>query len=287
MLPQTAVPKFMDIRVFGRRQLIFYGWWNLKHLLDYWERERCDDSKESASIQKLLREIGKRPTIARIRAIANDYENPTFRIRFDSSKTPIPVDLASKERRPATTTFNCCGWCKYCTAITPVPTYGNCKATGYCDVVGESVRFDTPCILANSSQNTLDYYVRCMKRSLRILKRKKAKEDRCIEYLVKAMREAKLKPPFASWRPLNFFNIGQDVMYFLPSRKFISVKITDISDGVITLQDQQTGHQYYGFMAQPEIITQWEYEYLRQHPYYRKLWIKASRAPQISDAFIN
>ena len=285
MLPQTVIPEFRDIRVFERRRLIFFGWWNLKHLLDHWEKEKYNDSKDSARIRKLFREIGKKPTIARINLVASHYENPTFQLGFDHSKTPIPVDQASKDRKPTATTFNCCGWCKYC--ITPMSTHSNCKTTGWCSITHDPVRFDTPCILAKTNQKTLNHCIRCMKKSLRILKNRKVKAARSIKYITEAMQEARIKPPFASWRPLNYFHIGQNVMYFLPSREFIAARITEISDGTITLYSQQTECQYYEFITHPEIITQWGYKYLVRHPYYRQLWIKVSRTPQIADAFID
>lgn len=121
-----------------------------------------------------------------------------------------------------------------------------------------------------------------------------------VRYLTKIMRKAEEKPYFASYRPYDLFNIDDRVMLFAPDlpivlphkvKTFTPGRIIDgffyHKGGVTVLLDEpvatiktpsnpRSGRVIFIEIARPEVLHGWEFNYLKSHPDYLKIWTHSS-----------
>lgn len=309
--PQDLIPEYWHgIYVPTEANLIFIGSKNLEYLKQYWRREERSLSaqvKEAQADINLL--AGKTPDD--IKAMAAEYENPEFPkigVPFDAwSNDPEPLDAASINRKSGATTFNVCGWCKHCGGGTCRHNY---HITTCCPLIprqlgngetwggNETFRFNTPCALANGTQELLDTCVEHLKTRKAQLVARKQRAASYASYLAQVMSKAEEKPYFASHRPHDWFNLDDCVMFFtsefdgiLPDKvkTFVPGKVINgyrHHDGCVSVCSDEPFHtgEYCngcgsGFGAsRPEVLHDWEFEYLKSHPDYLKVWIRCSKA---------
>lgn len=308
--PQALIPEYWHgIYVPTEEDLVFIGKRNIEYLKQYWrgqERSLAKQVKEAQADIDLL--AGKTPED--IRAMATKYENPEFPsigVMTNSwGNDPEPLDADSINREPGTTTFNVCGWCEHCGG-------GTCRygyhITTYCPLIprqlgngeawggNDKFRFNTPCALANGTQELLDTCVEHLKARKANLVSHKQQAGAYASYLAEVMAKADDKPYFACHRPYDWFNIDDPVMFFtsefdtvLPNKAnlFVSGKVINgyrHHDGCVSVCADEPFHsgEYCngcgsGFgMSRPEVLHVWEYEYLKTHPDYLKVWLRCSK----------
>ena len=202
------------------------------------------------------------------------------------------------------TTFNFCGWCKHCGG--GLGRYGY-HITTTCPLIPEELnngrgtygydefRFNTPCAIANGTQEFLETCVEYLKAKLAGLVAKKAEISEYVRFIAKAIKQAEEKPYLAGHRPADWFKLGDEVVCFIskdfenaPKKGiFVTGKVIDgyrHGDGCVSVcADEQvhTGDYCDGCglgygLSRPEVMHKWEYEYLKAHPDYLKVWIRAS-----------
>lgn len=309
--PQDLIPEYWHgIYVPTEADLIFIGSKNLEYLKQYWrseERSLSKQVKEAQSDIDLL--VGKTPED--IKAMAAKYENPDFPrigVLEDSwGDDPEPLDAASINREPGATTFNVCGWCEHCGGGTCRHSY---HITTYCPLIprqlgngetwggNDKFRFNTPCALANGTQELLDTCVEHLKARKANLVARKQRAAAFASYLAEVMNKAEEKPYFASHRPHNWFNLDDCVMFLtgdfesvLPGKAkiFVSGKVINgyrHHDGCVSVCSDEPFHTGEccdgcgsGFgTARPEVLHNWEFEYLKTHSDYLKVWVRCSKA---------
>lgn len=309
--PQDLIPEYWHgIYVSTKADLIFIGSKNIEYLKQYWRSEERSMSKRVKETQADIDLLaGKTPDD--IKAMAAQYENPEFPnigVRADSwSGDPEPLDAASINRAPDATTFNVCGWCKHCGGGTCRYNY---HITTYCPLIPRQLgngepwdgnpefRFNTPCALAGGTQELLDTCVEHLKARKANFVARKQRAAAYASYLAQIMSKAEEKPYFASHRPHNWFNLDDRVMFFtssfegvFPDKAKVFVPGAVINgyrhhDGCVSVCADVPFHsgEYcdgcgFGFgTSRPEVLHCWEYEYLKAHPDYLKVWVRCSKA---------
>lgn len=308
--PQALIPEYWHgIYVPTEEDLVFIGKRNIEYLKQYWrgqERSLAKQVKEAQADIDLL--AGKTPED--IKAMATKYENPEFPsigVMANSwGNDPEPLDADSINREPGATTFNVCGWCEHCGG-------GTCRygyhITTCCPLIprqlgngetwggNDKFRFNTPCALANGTQELLDTCVEHLKVRKANLVSRKQQAGTYASYLAEVMVRADDKPYFAYHRPHDWFNIDDPVMFFTSefdtvlsnkANLFVSGKVINgyrHHDGCVSVCADEPFHsgEYCngcgsGFgMSRPEVLHVWEYEYLKTHPDYLKVWLRCSK----------
>ncbi len=134
-----------------------------------------------------------------------------------------------------------------------------------------------------------------LKSELNMLNQKKVGVRKSVRYISNTMKRAEEKPCFASHRPGDWFEIGDKVVcfisknldYALKKSVFITGKVVDgyrhrngcvsvYADEKIHTDSYCNGHGLSFGISRPEVMHEWEYEYLKTHPEYLSVWIKAS-----------
>lgn len=117
-----------------------------------------------------------------------------------------------------------------------------------------------------------------------------AEEKVC--YLLTIIKNADEKPFLAEYRPSEWFNVGDEVVCFVDfdgaiMQGFVSAKVTSgyrHYDGCVSVIAEERIHDnpdYYGGCglwfgtSRPEVLHKWEYEYLRTHPEFLEVWLRA------------
>lgn len=309
--PQELIPEYWHgIYVPTEEKLIFLGKRNLEYLKQYWRRKERELAGHIKALQSDIDMLDGK-TVEDIEAMAAQYEHPEFpRIGVPKDawdNDPEPLDGDSINREPGATTFNFCGWCKHCGG-------GSCRhgyhITTYCPLIprqlgngetwgsNEKFRFNTPCAIANGTQELLDTCVEHLKAKQATVISEKSRVGAFIRYITRVMQNAEDKPYLASHRPHDWFNIGDKVMCLIggfdsaiPEKvnTFVSGKVINgyrHHDGCVSVCADEQVHSGdycdgcglgYG-MSRPEVLLEWEYEYLKTHPDYLKVWIRCSKA---------
>lgn len=309
--PQNLIPEYWHgIYVPTEEDLIFLGSQNITYLKTYWESE---GRGLAASIRRAEDDInllaGKTPDD--IKMMAAGYDDPKFPkigVPADAwGNNPEPLDAASINRKAGATTFNVCGWCEHHGGGTCRYNY---HITTYCPLIprefgngerygaNEEFHFNTPCALKNGTQGLLDACVKYLEaRKAKLVARQQQVAD-YVSYLARIANEAEEKPYFAYHRPYDWFNLDDHVMFFisdfngvLPEKvnTFVSGRVINgyrHHDGCVSVCANEPFHsgEYcdgcgsgYG-ASRPEVLNCWEYEYLKSHPNYLKVWMRCAKA---------
>ena len=306
--PQKLIPDYWHgIYVPTEADLVFLGSKNLEYLKQYWRRGERDIIGRIKTVQAQIDMLDGK-TVDDIKAMAAEYEHPEFPkigVPDDSwSKDPEPLDVDSINRKSGATTFNFCGWCKHCGGGLPRHGY---RITTTCSLIPEELsngrgtygydefRFNTPCAIANGTQELLETCVEHLKSKLAWLVEKKAEISESARFIADTMKKAEEKPYLAGHRPADWFELGDEVVCFvsndfenaLKKGVFVTSKVIDgyrhgngrvsvCADEKVHSGDYCDGCGLSCGLSRPEILHKWEYEYLKSHPDYLKVWIRAS-----------
>ena len=239
-------------------------------------------------------------TIEDIKAIAAGYEHPEFP---GAGREPGPDDIASIRRKAGATTFNFCGWCNHHDGGWYY--YKGYSKTSCCfepeKFIPEELNenrafnryFNTPCVIANGTQELLESCLAKVKADLEEFAREKAIIDKNMEIVDDAITQAERKPCFAGWRQSAWFQGEDDEVVCFVSKStpdaiktgiFVTGPIVDsyFGESVTVCTDKQVrtdkdALRGYGLdfgLKRPEVMQRWEYEYLKTHPEFRRMWIK-------------
>lgn len=316
--PQDLIPECCHgIYAPTEEDLIFIGSKNIKQLRNDWRGEKRSIYQELRYIQSRIDLLaGKAPDD--IKKMAAEYENPEFpNIGVPDNpraRDPEPLDEDSINRKFGATTFNVCGWCKYCGGGLQhhgcIITVFNCPLIPK-EVQGENkFRFDTPCVLTNATQEVLDICVAHKRERKAEMLLRRQQIAACICHLTEAMKKAEEKPYFTSLRPYKHFSVGDPVMFYTsnfdcitPSKTytFISGRVvgTEWQDNIIEVcadEPVHDGEWYDGCSitfgrTSHAILHTWEYDYLKSHPDYLKVWLRVTKtdfdSERFSDALLN
>ena len=306
---QKLVPRYWSkIHIRTMDELVFLGSDNLRYLANYWKRQREKTDKFIELSHKRSCSLSNM-TMSDIKALAAKYEHPTFPdVRIGYSREPEPFDEDSVNREFGATTFNFCGWCKYCfggviryrTRI--VTTCGLLPRYFYDEggrrIPNEKLRFDDPClIIKHGSQNLLNL---CLSQTRSNTRSYSVERDIITNYLdviSSAISRSSRKPCFAAYRPRGWFNVDDVVICFvsdgydggevIKSNIFVTGRIikkhrgSDSSVLVLTNEDvysdpkRQSNELFYR-VSRPEIMQGWEFEYLKSNPDYLRVWMAGS-----------
>ena len=308
--PQKLIPDYWHgVYAPTEASLIFLGSKNLEYLKQYWRRKEREMVGRIKIVQAQVDMLDGK-TVEDIKAMAAEYEHPEFpKIGISNApgnwaQEPEPLDADSINRKPGMTTFNFCGWCKHCEGGLGHYDY---RITTTCPLIPEELnngrgtygydefRFNTPCVIANGTQEFLETCVGYLKAKLTELVAKKAEISEYVRFIAKAMKQAEEKPCLADHRPVDWFELGDEVVCFiskdfenaLKKGIFVTGKVIDgyrYGGGCVPVcADEQvhTGDYCDGCgincgLSRPEVMHKWEYEYLKAHPDYLKVWIRAS-----------
>lgn len=298
IIPQELIPFHCHAHVKSERELISLGSVNLKYLKEYWAREK-EELSEKIEEKQVLGDMLSGKTIEDLKAMAKEYEYPVFsKIGVpDTSFTKdfAPLDEASLRRAAGTTTFNCCGWCKYCGKY--IVGQGNCRIVTNCTLIPDEYnktdfRFDSHCVIANGTQEFLELCVRRIESEIAEFSKKKEVIDSYLEYLTEAITKAEEKPCLVDCRPLDWFKVGDRVACFVPkdfgyAKQNIMMlgrviessrhgeRIVVYADEEVEPGGYRSGHGLYYGDGRPEIMHEWEYIYFKNHPDFFKTYAEA------------
>lgn len=306
--PQKLIPTYWHgVYVPTETDLAFLGSKNLEYLKQYWRREEREIVGRIKAVQAKINTLDGK-TVDDVKVMATEYEHPEFPkigVRKDSwSNDPEPLDADSINREAGATTFNFCGWCRYSggglcrhsycitTICSLIPEeFNNGKGTyGY-----DEFRFNTPCAIANGTQELLETCVEYLKSKLAGLVEKKDEISESVRFIANVMKQVEEKPYLAGHRPADWFELGDEVVCFISDdfenafKKgiFVTGKVINgyrHGDGCVSVCADKKVHDgdycdgcglSYG-LSRPEVLHKWEYEYLKSHPDYLKVWIRAS-----------
>jgi hypothetical protein len=304
------IPEYWDLNISTIEGLLFLGQITIREMIRSW---RCRANSLSSSIKSIEERIeffnGK--TVADLLEMAvKEFENPEFpHIGVKESRSwlhdPEPLDAASVNRKSGATTFNVCGWCKYTGGGTC--RYNYCITTS-CGILSDAGlpdqderRFNTPCFLADAPDNMLDQIRNGLKNRRDSLISQKRDVDRMIKELLKLEKRAEKKPALPDHRPHDWFNIDDLVICFvgkwedcLLDTPFTTAKVImgyRHHDGCVSVCYDKKVHsgEYleghgggYG-MARPEVMHEWEFEYLLEHPDFASLWSKLGTSRRLEN----
>jgi len=155
-------------------------------------------------------------------------------------------------------------------------------------------RFNTPCFLPHFDSELMGLITKGMENRKTKLIKEKRHADRHIQYLLILEKQAKSKPVLSGERPHDWFNVGDPVYCYVGSwpadrlvkDNWVTGKVIfgyRHHDGCVSVRFDQRMHtgpyldghgSGYG-MSRPEIVHDWEFLYLCDHPVFAKVWLEA------------
>lgn len=155
-------------------------------------------------------------------------------------------------------------------------------------------RFNTPCFLQGASMERVQFIYGALmaKKWLHVEQKKKIDSD--IKLLLDLEKLAEKKPALPDQRPHDWFNVNDEIACFVGNWDDRIYK--DVwafakviygyrhQDGCVSVRYNEKIHNGpyleghgggYG-MSRPEVMHMWEFNYLRQHPDFAKLWVRAT-----------
>ncbi|MBR2709382.1 hypothetical protein IKE98_03595 [Candidatus Saccharibacteria bacterium] len=287
--------------------LAFLGFFNLEFLKRYWRKQERITVGQIKKVQAQVEMLDGK-TIDDVKAMAAEFDHPAFPeigVRDGSWGRHLePLDDDLRNREPGATTLNYCGWCRFgcggicrhgykittmCLLI-PKDRNNGSGAYGF-----EEFTFNTPCAIANGTQELLETCVMYLKTRLAELKERKAEIGEMISLIMDLKESAEKKPYLAGHRNAGWFEVGEDVICFVSNNFqgalkkgiFVTGKVIDgyrHGDRCISVRTDEKVHNGsfleghgLGFgLCRPEVLHEWEYNYLKTHPEYLKVWLRAS-----------
>ncbi len=191
-----------------------------------------------------------------------------------------------------------------CDTATYCPLIPRELGNGYNYSSEPSFRFNTPCaIVEKGTQEILDACVEHLEDRKARLVVEKRHHSHCVRYLGRLIGRAEEKPPFAEFRPRGWFNRDDRIVVISycydkalsrTTYAFIQSRVTDVGlsrnreefvdggDRVLISRDEPLRYdlndadsfEREGLESRnPRILHDWEFEYLKAHPDYLKIWV--------------
>ena len=300
----ALIPQYwnMAVRTSTVEDIIFFGQITIREMIRSWRHIANDLALEIKDVDeklKLLRGKGA----ADIREVAKKYESPEFPqigVRENTwSNNLEPLDVASIDRKHDATTLNFCGWCKYAGDSN---CHYNYHLTPYCcirEAAGlkyKKRRFDTLCFLKEASDKVFDEIRNGLTRERERLIEEKRQTDKKIKFLPTLEKRAEKKPAMSNHRPHDWLKVDDSVVCYVGDWKkrivrdnFATAKVIGIDiyksyrycGFILVRYDERMhtgeyleGHGNYFFTADPEMMHEWEFEYLLGHPDFASFWLR-------------
>lgn len=292
----ALVPQDWDLRVCTVEGVLFLGKATIREMIRDWRQRASSiaaDVKNTDGMCKFMHD----KCASDIRKIAQQYEDPAFPhigVREDNPlREPEPLDADSINRKCGATTFNCCGWCKH--AGGGSHRYGymiftSCGIKCFAGLGDQKRRFDTPCFLKEAPCAEFDQIRVALASKLDRLIMEKRQADRRIKRLLTLEKRAEKKPVLSAYRPYDWFDLGDRVVCYVGASegRLIAVNFAGASvvdgfhhreGGVSVRYDERlhTGSDLEGYggwsgIHRPEVMHEWELNYLIGHPDFAAFW---------------
>lgn len=160
-------------------------------------------------------------------------------------------------------------------------------------------RFNTPCFLTRADDSKFEAVRAGLSKTLADSVAEKRLLDSRIKFLLGLVRQAEKKPALPKRRPYDWFSIGDPVICFVGSwtecivhTAWAEARVIDDyrhNDGCISVQFTEKVHNgayleghggTYG-LTRPEVMHAWEFDYLRQHTDFARIWAcSGSKQPE-------
>lgn len=281
--PRTLTGEYFP----DKETFLFLGSENLRACQEYWQEKQSENIYEINVVRNRIEELhGK--TVEDIKAIAREYDNPELGIIVtprEWTSDAKPQDRDSKRRKPDTTTFNLCGWCKYGQqSYYRGGSYNSFHFSVSCslapDVINEyndTLAYDSPCILANGDQAWLETCRQHLTTKYNGLQKKAEVIARKLAFIKDAIKLAEKKPLIPELRPRDWFKPGDKVVHLTIFGTLINNEVTEIeglSSRATTVKLRQRWGEF--DYKDPVIMHEWEHEYFKNHPDYVEFYVKVS-----------
>lgn len=182
-------------------------------------------------------------------------------------------------RQRGSTTLEICGWCKH--------AEGSGLDQGTCMLDGKRGVWSTPCRLKGASQSEFEAMIQSQRRRL---ERAHATIDRCyerIQILLALQDRAPSRPPLPHDRPLDHFNVGDDVAVWLdgrwvagkvvPGYRHHSGSVSYILDGM-----GPTVPPFWGCGTRwSGVMLRTEFQWFRNHPEEYDRWFERTKRDRL------
>ena len=233
-----------------------------------------------------------------IREKSQEYDLPEFPqigYRNADRKNLEPLDPESKTRAENSTTFNCCGWCRYARATNKWwgSTYwisANCSFRSFAGIADYSRNAFEKCFLKRAPNSLLEEISEGLKREDVKLREKVAQMEREIAFLETLNDLAIEKPVLPEYRKPDWWRIGGKVIIFDDFDKtgdeyFLNAEITALGSYPIVriTSGKNIGKTIQYVQHSALILTEWEYNYFLKNPEFVDFWIKMCPGTEYSD----
>jgi len=307
--PEVAalIPQCWNLTAGTVEDIVFFGRITIREMICFWRRTAKSLASQIKDVDEKLTFLQGKGA-ADIRKIAKQYENPEFPqigVRKDSwGNDPEPLDAASINRKRDATTFNFCGWCKYAGGGLCRYHYyitASCSIKTDAGLEDEERRFNTPCFLKEAPDKVFDEIRKGLARKRERLIEEKRKTDKKIKFLLALEKRAEKKPAMPAHRPYDWFNVGDPVVCYIGGwkerivpDKFVTAKVINgyrHHNGCVSVCYDERVHsgEYleghgggYG-VSRPEVMHQWEFEYLLRHPGFASLWLMKGTSKHLEE----
>lgn len=296
---QNLVPDYWQMDNYTPELLVYLGKHTINELIHI-----AENGKPSTKhVDKLISLLKNKNAVA-FQKEAAKFENPTFPnigIQEGGWGDLEPLDADSINRERGATNFNVCGWCEYTSG--GLGRYGY-NITARCQFESEAGtetverNFNTPCFLLNASDETFNNIHNGLLQHKKNIKTQIEENKHIVAALHQFKEKTTDKPilPFA--RPSNWFNVGDKVICYIDQFEtkiindtFATGKVVNgyrHHDGFVSVcfdkkihtsnnLNGRGGGYYYG---RPEVMLEWEFNYLKENHDFAKIWSTLGEAVQ-------
>ena len=311
------IPEYNDLKAKTSDDIVSFGKVAVEGMIGSW-KYRINGSKSHLEKLKKLAKFFAKANAKKIKREAAKFENPTFpKIGpFGKERGGIfgdgenePLDAASINRQRGATTFNVCGWCKHAGCGTC--RYNYCISTS-CDIISDAgmgrgyekdkTFFNTPCVIQSFNDAMFDKVREGLAKNIAKTEAAILATQEKIDLLKRLSEKAEKKPALPDHRPCTWFNIDDPIVCFVGKWKekinqsllFAKGKVImgyRHHDGCVSVCFDEKVHagEYldghgggYG-MSRPEIMHEWEFEYLLKHPDFAEVWAGMGAGKNLKD----
>lgn len=300
---RNLIPEYYRLSPQTTDDIVFYGKANIESLIKSWQYRRNEKHNRITKLQELMT-LFDEMTPKKFKAEAAKFEDPVFPYIGRFSNSPMdrenePLDCDSRNRQEGTTTFNVCGWCKHtgggsCRYQYHISTYCSLMLNaGLKNGYDSDKKFNSPCVFKNFETADFKKVLVGLKKEKEKTLTKKKNDEKKIRTLLKLKKLAEEKPVFPSDRNADWFDLEDKIVCFVGNWKtklkgisnFQSGKVINgyrHHDGCVSVKFKNRVHngEYLdghggGFgISRPEIMKDWEFEYLLKHPKFAGVFVR-------------
>lgn len=276
-----------------QKDLLFLGKGNLTYFARFHRSAEEKQAQEISDVEERIK-ILEQIMNGNLSHMIAKYNHPTISsievLGAGECAAWAPKNEEDLKRATGSTNFNLCGWCEHCASI---DRRGNCQLMGVCSLVAPAIygrwpnagklSFTSPCVLSGLTheqlQASMDYQLEKLSKLNDLHELTKARAG----YIEELVESAEEKPCFPCARPAQWLEDGAQVQFYVSpdypmpfkAGQFVAGVIAANEEGAITkLQLQDVGESSCG-RARPELLKDWEYNYLKGHSDYLDLWMKS------------